>query len=325
MQRIIQKEQEVDMIKIVWSINDINKYQTGSLPDDAVKIETPQSVGDLMKKAVPIAAILCVFLFIAMLCKTIICKTVVISPIFILVGFTFGFLLLIIHEWLHGIVYPKGADVTIVAGCGIHTETGEPARHNGIHRFFLEKNSHVLYLEKHVGTGFIKAKRSIDPVTEAWLADGALLEMETSQLGGVQTALRNTKATLEGASSLVIREHLLTDSDETLTTNFDVVLNGDGSSVNLVSRSVARGESYQEYHSNIVGNAKCSGHSECDAIITDHGKVTAQPALTAANEDAALIHEAAIGKIAGEQILKLRTLGLTESEAEAAIINGFLK
>lgn len=219
----------------------------------------------------------------------------------------------------------EGADVTIVAGCGIHTETGEPARHNGIHRFFLEKNSHVLYLEKHVGTGFIKAKRSIDPVTEAWLADRALLEMETSQLGGVQTALRNTKATLEGASSLVIREHLLTDSDETLTTNFDVVLNGDGSSVNLVSRSVARGESYQEYHSNIVGNAKCSGHSECDAIITDHGKVTAQPALTAANEDAALIHEAAIGKIAGEQILKLRTLGLTESEAEAAIINGFLK
>ena len=101
------------MIKIVWSINDINKYQTGSLPDDAVKIETPQSVGDLMKKAVPIAAILCVFLFIAMLCKTIICKTVVISPIFILVGFTFGFLLLIIHEWLHGIVYPKEADVTI--------------------------------------------------------------------------------------------------------------------------------------------------------------------------------------------------------------------
>ena len=164
-----------------------------------------------------------------------------------------------------------GADVIIVAGCGIHTETGEPARHNGIHRFFLEENSHVLYLEKHVGTGFIKAKRSIDPVTEAFLKAGA------------------------------------------------------NSSVNLISRSVARGESYQEYHSNIVGNAKCSGHSECDAIITDHGKVTAQPALTAASEDAALIHEAAIGKIAGEQILKLRTLGLTEEEAETAIINGFLK
>lgn len=218
-----------------------------------------------------------------------------------------------------------GADVIIVAGCGIHTETGEPARHNGIHRFFLEENSHVLYLEKHVGTGFIKAKRSIDPVTEAFLKAGAVLEIESSQLGGVQTALRNTKATLEGDSSLIIREHLLTDDDETLTTNFDVVLNGENSSVNLISRSVARGESYQEYHSNIVGNAKCSGHSECDAIITDHGKVTAQPALTAASEDAALIHEAAIGKIAGEQILKLRTLGLTEEEAETAIINGFLK
>lgn len=219
----------------------------------------------------------------------------------------------------------EGADVIIVAGCGIHTETGEPARHNGIHRFFLEKNSHVLYLEKHVGTGFIKAKRSIDPVTEAFLKDGAVLEMETSQLGGVQTAVRNTKATLEGASSLIIKEHLLTDADEKLTTDFNVVLNGEGSGVNIVSRSVARGESYQEYHSNIIGNSKCSGHSECDAIITDHGRVTAQPALTAVNEDASLIHEAAIGKIAGEQILKLRTLGLTEEEAEAAIIEGFLK
>ncbi len=219
----------------------------------------------------------------------------------------------------------EGADVIIVAGCGIHTETGEPARHNGIHRFFLGKNAHVLYLEKHVGSGFIKAKRAIDPVTEAFLEEGAVLEMETSQLGGVQTAVRNTKATLGANASLIINEHLLTAEDETLTTHFDVELNGDGSNVNLISRSVARGNSYQEYHSNIIGNAKCSGHSECDAIVTDHGKVTAQPALIAANEDAALIHEAAIGKIAGEQILKLRTLGLSEEEAEAAIINGFLK
>lgn len=219
----------------------------------------------------------------------------------------------------------EGADVTIVAGCGIHTETGEPARHNGIHRFFLGKNSHVLYLEKHIGTGLFKAKRAIDPVTEAFLEEGAVLEMETSQLGGVQTAIRNTKASLGADASLIIKEHLLTADDETLTTNFDVELNGEGSNVNLISRSVARGDSYQEYHSNIVGNARCSGHSECDAIVTDHGKVTAQPALVAANEDAALIHEAAIGKIAGEQILKLRTLGLTEEEAEAAIINGFLR
>ena len=236
----------------------------------------------------------------------------------------------ITHANINDLVYndfyvAEGADVIIVAGCGVHTENGEPARHNGIHRFFLGKNSHVLYLEKHVGTGFAKGKRSIDPVTEAFLEEGSVLEMDTSQLGGVDSTDRITRATLGPEASLIIKEHLLTSGEQTAKTQFHVDLNGEGSSVNLISRSVARGTSYQEYHSNIVGNAPCSGHSECDAIITDQGRVVAQPELTANHLDAALIHEAAIGKIAGEQILKLRTLGLTEEEAEATIINGFLK
>lgn len=219
----------------------------------------------------------------------------------------------------------ENADVTIIAGCGIHTENGEPARHNGIHRFFLGKNSKVLYLEKHIGTGAIFSQRSIDPVTEATLEEGSYLEMDTSQLGGVDKTKRITKAIVGKKASLVIKEHLLTDKKEIAETDFYVEMNGDDSSVNLISRSVARGESKQHYKSNIVGNAKCSGHSECDAILADHGVVSASPELTAANENASLIHEAAIGKIAGEQILKLRTLGLSENEAEQKIIEGFLK
>lgn len=219
----------------------------------------------------------------------------------------------------------ENADVTIIAGCGVHTETGEPARHNGIHRFFLKKNSRVLYLEKHIGTGVTQGQRYIDPVTEVYQEENSVMEMDTSQLGGVDSTDRKTKAFLEKGASLIIKEHLLTDGEQKAVTDFYVEMNGDNSSVNLVSRSVARGNSKQYYHSNIVGNAVCSGHSECDAILADKGVVSASPELTAANENASLIHEAAIGKIAGDQILKLRTLGLTEEEAEQKIIDGFLK
>ena len=219
----------------------------------------------------------------------------------------------------------ENADVTIIAGCGVHTETGEPARHNGIHRFFLKKNSRVLYLEKHVGTGVTRGQRNIDPVTEVYQEEDSIMEMDTSQLGGVDSTERKTKAFLEKGASLIIKEHLLTDGEQKAVTDFYVEMNGDNSSVNLVSRSVARGNSKQYYHSNFVGNAVCTGHSECDAILADKGVVSASPELTAANENASLIHEAAIGKIAGDQILKLRTLGLTEEEAEQKIIDGFLK
>ena len=219
----------------------------------------------------------------------------------------------------------EGADVLIIAGCGVHVETGEPARHNGIHRFFLEKGSHVVYQEKHVGTGRGLGIKSIDPVTEIYLGEDSCLEMDSLQLGGVDKTLRKTSAVAEKGAKLIIRERILTDGEQEAHTEFDVEMNGEGSSVNLISRSVARGNSYQRYRSRIVGNAPCAGHSECDAIIADNGRVDAAPELTANDGDAALIHEAAIGKIAGEQIVKLRTLGLTEEEAEAKIVAGFLK
>lgn len=217
-----------------------------------------------------------------------------------------------------------GADVTIVAGCGVHTEDHENARHNGIHRFFLEKGSHVKYLEKHIGTGKGDGIRSIDPVTEAFLGTDSVLEMDTTQIGGVDHTLRQTSAKAEVGAKLIIRERILTEKSQDAVTNFKVELNGDGSGADIVSRSVARDTSHQAYSSVIVGNARCTGHSECDAIIDEHASVDAAPQLCAHNSDAALIHEAAIGKIAGEQILKLRTLGLTEEEAEAKIIEGFL-
>ncbi len=219
----------------------------------------------------------------------------------------------------------EGADITVIAGCGVHTEDEEDARHNGIHRFFLEKNSHVKYIEKHVGTGSGTGLRKIDPVTEATLAEGSTLEMDTSQIGGVDRTTRKTKATVAADAKLLIRERLLTEGTQYANTDFEVYLNGENSGTTLTSRSVAKGDSVQEYHSSIIGNAACTGHSECDAIIDDNGVVKAVPELIANDGDAALIHEAAIGKIAGEQILKLRTLGLTEEEAEAKIVSGFLK
>ena len=216
------------------------------------------------------------------------------------------------------------ADVTIVAGCGVNTENGEPARHNGIHRFFLEKGARVKYIEKHVGTGRGEGIRSIDPVTHCELKEGAVLEMDTSQIGGVDRTNRKTSAVLGPKAKLLVRERLLTELDQEAYTDFDVTMNGEGGSADIVSRSVARGNSYQAYRSKITGNAPCAGHSECDAIIADKGRVDASPELSANNGDAALIHEAAIGKIAGEQIMKLRTLGLTEEEAEKKIVEGFL-
>lgn len=219
----------------------------------------------------------------------------------------------------------EGADVTIVAGCGIHTESGEEARHSGVHRFFLGKGSKALYEEKHIGTGAKGPKKVIDPITDVYQEEDSYFEMDSLQLGGVDSTLRKTKAKLEKGATLVIRERILTTDDEVARTEFEVELNGEGSGVNLMSRSVAKGNSLQAYESNIIGNAKCYGHSECDAIIADNGRVDASPKLIANNGDAELIHEAAIGKIAGEQILKLRTLGLSEEEAEAAIVDGFLR
>lgn len=219
----------------------------------------------------------------------------------------------------------KNADVRIVAGCGVHTDSEEEARHNGIHRFFLEKGARVVYEEKHIGTGKGTGAKRIDPVTEVTLDEDSYLEMDTVQLGGVDSTVRKTSGVLGARAKLIVRERIMTDGEETAKTDFKVTLKGEDSGVDLMSRSVAKGHSHQEFISSIRGENRCTGHSECDAILVDGGTVGAAPMLEAYHVDAALIHEAAIGKIAGEQILKLRTLGLTEEEAQEKIIAGFLK
>ncbi len=219
----------------------------------------------------------------------------------------------------------KDADVIIVAGCGVHNEGEEDARHNGIHRFFLDEDSSVLYKEKHIGTGEGNGLKKIDPVTECYLKDNSRLEMDTIQLGGVDRSTRSTSAELGNGAKIIVRERIMTDKAEEAVTKFNVKLNGAGSGADLVSRSVARGNSHQAFYSVVEGNNRCTGHSACDAIIAENGRVDAQPALNASNVDAELIHEAAIGKIAGEQLLKLCSLGLTREQAEEKIIEGFLK
>lgn len=219
----------------------------------------------------------------------------------------------------------EGADVTVVAGCGVHTDGEESSQHNGIHRFFIEKGARVLYLEKHVGTGGGTGERLINPETYAEIAEDGYMEMNTTQIKGVDSTNRQTKAVLQKGAKLIVKEKIMTDGHQVAETNFDVDLNGEDSGVHLVSRSVAKGWSHQVFRSVINGNTRCSGHSECDAIIMDNGVVSAIPELTAHDVDAALIHEAAIGKIAGEQITKLMTLGLSEQQAEEKIIQGFLK
>ncbi len=219
----------------------------------------------------------------------------------------------------------EDADVTIIAGCGVHSDGEGEARHNGIHRFFLGKNSKVRYVEKHVGVGEGTGQRVINPVTDAFLEAGSYMEMDTTQIKGVDSTLRTTNASLEAGARMVIREKLMTHGAQQAESDFRVTLKGDDSGVNLISRSVARGTSKQVFRSRIIGAAPCTGHSACDAIIMDKGEVVAIPELTASHVDAALIHEAAIGKIAGEQLTKLMSLGLTEAEAEAKIIEGFLR
>ncbi|QQO09325.1 SufB/SufD family protein [Breznakiella homolactica] len=219
----------------------------------------------------------------------------------------------------------EGADVTVVAGCGIHNPGASRARHDGIHTFHLEKNSRVRYIEKHYGAGEGSGERILNPVTNVFMEDGSYMEMDTVQIEGVDSTKRITEAELKDGATLVIKEKLMTSGTQFAETEFRVELNGEGASTNVVSRSVAKGKSKQVFLSRINGNAPSMGHSECDAIIMDSASVQAIPEITANHADAELIHEAAIGKIAGEQILKLMTLGLSEEEAEAKIVEGFLK
>lgn len=218
-----------------------------------------------------------------------------------------------------------GAEVEIVAGCGIHNCGGEESRHDGIHSFFVGKNAKVKYVEKHFGSGEGTGERNMNPTTVINIAEGGYMEMETTQIEGINSTNRVTKARLDNDATLIIKEKLMTHGTQRAETDFTVDLDGENSSANVVSRSVAKDNSYQLFLSRINGNNVCSGHTECDAIIMDNAHVSAVPEITANHIDASLIHEAAIGKIAGEQLIKLMTLGLSEQEAEEQIVNGFLK
>ncbi len=219
----------------------------------------------------------------------------------------------------------EGCDVTIVAGCGIHNCGVDTSEHSGIHTFYIGKDSRVRYIEKHYGEGDGRGERIMNPSTVIHLEQGAYMEMETMQIKGVDSTVRTTKADLADDATLVIREKIMTHGTQFAKTDFEVDMNGAGSSANVVSRSVAKENSHQVFLSKINGNNLCAGHTECDAIIMDEASVSAIPELTANHVEANLIHEAAIGKIAGEQLIKLMTLGLTEKEAEEQIVNGFLK
>lgn len=219
----------------------------------------------------------------------------------------------------------KNAHVTIVAGCGIHNPGHADSVHNGIHRFFLEEGANVRYIEKHYGEGSGDGKRILNPVTEVYMKKDAYMVMDTQQLKGVSDTLRVTKAKLSDNATLIINEKILTTNNQKAKTKFMVSLDGKNSSTHVTSRSVAEDESYQEFNSNVIGNNACYGHVECDAIIKDKGCVRAIPKIYAKHIDARLIHEATIGKIAGEQFIKLMSLGLSAKEAEKVIIEGFLK
>ena len=219
----------------------------------------------------------------------------------------------------------EDADVVIVAGCGIDNCGNQDSQHDGVHRFFVGKNAHIRYVEKHYGSGDGKGKRILNPVTEVYQEEGSSVEMEMVQIKGVDDTERTTIAELAAGARLVVRERLMTHGDQRAVSTYEVRLNGEGASADVVSRSVARDSSYQKFDAKLLGNAPCSGHTECDSIIMDQGRILAVPGLEANHVDAALVHEAAIGKIAGDQIIKLMTLGLTEQEAEEQIINGFLK
>ena len=216
-------------------------------------------------------------------------------------------------------------DVTIVAGCGIHNSGDDASEHSGIHAFYLDEGAKVKYIEKHYGEGEGTGENIMNPTTIAVLGKGAYMEMETAQIKGVDSTVRKTSAKLDEGATIVVKEKIMTHGRQYAETEFEVDLDGEGSGAHVVSRSVATGESRQRFISKINGNNACSGHTECDAIIMDSASVTAIPEIKANHVDASLIHEAAIGKIAGEQLIKLMTLGLTEKEAEEEIINGFLK
>lgn len=229
------------------------------------------------------------------------------------------------HDTVYNDFYiGEGADVTIVAGCGIHNDSACASEHDGIHTFYLSENSKVRYVEKHYASGNGEGKKVFDPVTYIFLKEGAEFVMESTQLGGVTYTDRKTVATVGKKARLVVKEKLLTDGEEVAKTSFRVLLKGRESSADIVSRSVAKGNSSQFFKSDMVGKNACFGHVECDGILLGGARIVSTPKIDAVSPEASLVHEAAVGKIAGEQLLKLMSLGLSEQEAEDMIIQGFL-
>ena len=217
-----------------------------------------------------------------------------------------------------------GAEVTIVAGCGIHNSGCDNARHDGIHSFHVGKGAVVRYEEKHYGEGEGTGERILNPVTKIYVGEDSVFTLETAQIKGVDSSVRETEVHMDAGAKLYVEERLMTHDKQTCVSNMEVQLNGAGSSAKIASRSVAKGESKQTFHPKAIGNEACHAHIQCDSIIMDHGEVCSIPEINARHLDASIIHEAAIGRINNEQLIKLRTLGMTEQEAESVIVNAFL-
>ena len=218
----------------------------------------------------------------------------------------------------------EGADVTIVAGCGIHNSGCNESRHDGIHSFHVGKGANVRYEEKHYGEGEGTGAKVLNPVTKIYMEEDAVFTLDTVQIKGVDSTLRETDIEMGAGAKLYVMEKLMTHDEQTAESNMEVRLNGEGSSAQIISRSVAKGTSRQVFHPKAVGNNKCHAHIQCDSIIMNHAEVSSIPEINARHLDAAIIHEAAIGRINDEQLVKLRTLGMTEEEAEGIIIENFL-
>ena len=219
----------------------------------------------------------------------------------------------------------EDCDVVIIAGCGIHNSGCNTSKHDGVHTFHVGKGSRVKYVEKHYGEGEGTGEKIMNPQTVIYLEEGAYMEMDTTQIRGIDSTKRETTVEAGPGAEIVVLEKLMTHDKQSAVSDMTIHLNGDDSRGRVISRSVAQGESTQVFHPNMEGNARCFGHVQCDTIIMGNAKVSSIPAITANHVDAQLIHEAAIGRIAGDQLLKLMTLGLSEEEAEERILAGFLK
>ena len=218
----------------------------------------------------------------------------------------------------------EDCDVDIVAGCGIHNSGCETAEHDGIHTFYVGKNARVRYVEKHYGEGEGTGQRILNPQTVVYLEEGAFIQLDTTQIKGVDSTKRETKIVVGPHAEAVVNEKLHTHGSQTAESDMEIILDGEDASGRVISRSVAQDNSQQVFYPRMTGNAKCFGHVQCDSIIMGDAKISSIPAISANHVDAQLVHEAAIGRIAGDQITKLMTLGLTEEEAEERILNGFL-